>query len=104
MTYGETMPLLTPEQITAYLNRLGLQQSGPPNLGTLNTLQLAHQRHIPFENLNIHLGRPMQLDLPTVYCKVVQEKRGGTVTNSTACLLLCSRRLSSKWSCIRPES
>lgn len=67
---------LNPEQVTAYLRRLGVNAPGPPTPETLNTLHVAHQERIPFENLDIHLGRPIRLELPSVYGKIVENGRG----------------------------
>jgi N-hydroxyarylamine O-acetyltransferase len=43
----------------------------------LRELHLAHATHIPFENLDILLGRPIQLDLESLQAKLVHGKRGG---------------------------
>ena len=61
----------------SYLQRL--QYTGPlePNLETLTQLQLAHLLSIPFENLDIHTGREIQLDTEKLFQKIVEEKRGG---------------------------
>ena len=32
---------------------------------------------VPFENLDIHLGHPIKLDIPSFYDKVVRRRRGG---------------------------
>jgi N-hydroxyarylamine O-acetyltransferase len=44
---------------------------------TLAGLHAAHLRQIPFENLDIHLGRPIRLDLDHLWRKIVDERRGG---------------------------
>src|SRR6516225_6723599 len=43
----------------------------------LRELHLAHATHIPFENLDILLGRPIRLDLESLQAKLVHGKRGG---------------------------
>lgn len=65
---------LTPAQVRAYLERLGLDPSQPHSLRELHR---AHLLSVPFENLDIHLGRPIQIDLDSVYRKVVEQRRGG---------------------------
>lgn len=62
---------------STYLQRI--QYSGPlqANLATLQALQRAHLLHVPFENLDIHQGVPIQLDLSRFYRKVVEQQRGG---------------------------
>ncbi|UOQ52676.1 arylamine N-acetyltransferase family protein [Hymenobacter cellulosivorans] len=59
----------------AYLARL--QYSGQPgaDLQTLRELQAAHLFRVPFENLDIHLGRP--IELAGSYAKIVEQGRGG---------------------------
>lgn len=60
-----------------YLQRINY--SGPlhPDLQTLTQLQLAHLLAIPFENLNIHAGRVIELAIDKLFHKIVEEKRGG---------------------------
>ncbi|TGE22435.1 arylamine N-acetyltransferase [Hymenobacter aquaticus] len=59
----------------AYLAHL--QYTGPltVNLPTLRELQAAHLLRVPFENLDIHLGRP--IELAGSYAKIVEQGRGG---------------------------
>lgn len=68
---------LTPEQVITYLRRLGIKAPGPPTLATLNALHVAHQQRLPFENLDIHLGRPIILNLSEIAGKVLNSGRGG---------------------------
>ena len=48
-----------------------------PNLSVLTALQEAHLLAVPFENLDIHAGKEIVLDLPRLFQKVVTMKRGG---------------------------
>jgi N-hydroxyarylamine O-acetyltransferase len=43
----------------------------------LEAIHLAHATHIPFENLDILLGRPIALDLASLQAKLVTGGRGG---------------------------
>lgn len=43
----------------------------------LNAIHLAHATSIPFENLDILLGRPIRLDLDSLQAKLVRGGRGG---------------------------
>ena len=63
--------------LDAYLERV--RWSGPlrADLETLAGLQRAHMRAIPFENLDVLLGRRPRLDLPALQRKLVRERRGG---------------------------
>jgi N-hydroxyarylamine O-acetyltransferase len=61
----------------AYLKRI--RYAGPlsPSPETLRALHHAHMLTVPFENLDIHLGRPIVLELPRLYDKIVNQRRGG---------------------------
>jgi N-hydroxyarylamine O-acetyltransferase len=61
----------------AYLKRLGFHRHDGPTLESLAALQRAHLEHIPFENLDIHLGNPVILDEELLYEKIVNRHRGG---------------------------
>lgn len=66
-----------PMHIDTYLDRIRYFASRKPTLDTLHALQKAHLHNVPFENLDIPLGRPIVLTLQSQYQKVVQEERGG---------------------------
>ncbi len=61
----------------AYLERIGYEGSLEPTLETLQNLHRAHLFAIPYENLDIHLGQPLTLELPQIFDKLVTQKRGG---------------------------
>ncbi len=61
----------------AYLARIGLDGAFEPSAATLNLLHVAHLRHIPFENLDVRLGRAIRLDVPSLQEKLVHARRGG---------------------------
>ncbi|WP_345236486.1 arylamine N-acetyltransferase [Hymenobacter saemangeumensis] len=58
-----------------YLARIGYSGDCTPSLAVLRALQRAHLLQVPFENLDIHLGRPIVLGHS--YHKVVSLRRGG---------------------------
>ena len=60
-----------------YLDRIGYAGEATPTRKALGALQEAHLLSVPFENLDIHAGIPILLDLPRLYKKVVQMRRGG---------------------------
>jgi N-hydroxyarylamine O-acetyltransferase len=63
--------------IDAYLARLRYRGGREPTLATLRALHLAHVTQIPFENLDILLGRPIRIDLDSLQEKLVFGQRGG---------------------------
>lgn len=63
--------------LPAYLARIGYSGGFAPTRATLDALHAAHATAIPFENLDILLGRPIRLDLASVQAKLVAGRRGG---------------------------
>ena len=63
--------------LSAYLDRIGYSGSTDPSAETLRAIHRAHMLAVPFENLDIHLGRPIVCDEARFLHKVVQERRGG---------------------------
>jgi N-hydroxyarylamine O-acetyltransferase len=65
--------------LPAYLDRIGVSRadSRAPTLDTLRALHLGHSTTIPFENLDVLLGRPIRLDLASLQAKLVEARRGG---------------------------
>ena len=63
---------------TTYLQRLGLASKDlPPTLASLRLLQHLHALAIPFENLDIHYGPEITLDIDRIFDKVMEGNRGG---------------------------
>jgi N-hydroxyarylamine O-acetyltransferase len=60
-----------------YLGRIAYGGSTTPTYETLAGLVAAHTGRVPFENLDVLLGRPIRLDLAAVQDKVVRQGRGG---------------------------
>lgn len=63
--------------LEACLSRIGYDGPRAPDPATLAALQEAFLIAIPFENLDIHLGRPIVLETERFYAKIVGERRGG---------------------------
>lgn len=61
----------------AYLARIGYQGSLTPSIETLRGRHRAHVMTVPFENLDIHLGRAISLDPADLFRKIVVDRRGG---------------------------
>lgn len=64
-------------QIDAYLARIGYSGPHTPTAETLRQLHRAHMFAVPFENLDIPLGNPIAISLPSFYAKIVERRRGG---------------------------
>ncbi|MDP6343015.1 MAG: arylamine N-acetyltransferase, partial [Alphaproteobacteria bacterium] len=63
--------------LDAYLARIGHAGPRDVNAETLRALHRAHLETVPFENLDIHLGRPIVLNEAALFEKIVGRRRGG---------------------------
>jgi N-hydroxyarylamine O-acetyltransferase len=63
--------------LDAYLHRIGHATEVAPTAESLAALHRAHVASIPFENLDIVLGRGIAVDLDSVQEKLVGRRRGG---------------------------
>jgi N-hydroxyarylamine O-acetyltransferase len=63
--------------LDAYLARLRLPARVTVDAEGLGRLQRAHRQSIPFENLDVLLGRPIRIDSDAVFAKLVGQGRGG---------------------------
>ena len=73
MSEGESEHLDLP----AYLRRIEYAGERKASRAVLEALHQAHVTHIPFENLDILLGRAIALDLDSLQAKLVAGRRGG---------------------------
>ncbi len=64
-------------QIQPYLQRIHYTGPLQVDIRTLRALHRAHLFTVPFENLDIHLKRPIVLDEQHLYDKIVNHGRGG---------------------------
>lgn len=67
---------MTDAETTKYLNRIQLNDCHP-NLEGLTKLQEHHMEYIPFENLDIVVGREIRLTYQHLFEKIITKKRGG---------------------------
>jgi N-hydroxyarylamine O-acetyltransferase len=72
--------------LAGYLRRVEYEGALEPTEEVLRALHLAHATHIPFENLDILLGRPIRLDLASLQAKLVHGGRGGYCFEQNALL------------------
>ena len=70
-------PPLSAQQLDRYFARIGYRGPRDATLATLRALHRAHLLAIPYENLDIHLGRQITLDPEATFTKLVDERRGG---------------------------
>ena len=63
--------------MSEYWKRIGLENMPPATESGLRALQLAQRLSIPFENLDVRLGREIKLDHKTIFEKLVTRGRGG---------------------------
>ncbi|HQT78806.1 MAG TPA: arylamine N-acetyltransferase [Rhodopila sp.] len=80
--------------LDAYLNRIGgLPMPPAPSLPVLQAIVARHTATIPFENLDVVLGRPVRLDLDSIQAKLVARQRGGYCFEHNTLLHAALRRL-----------
>lgn len=60
-----------------YLDRIGFVARPSDEPDAVAALQSAHRLAIGFENLDVMLGRPIRIDAPSVFDKIVVNGRGG---------------------------
>ena len=63
--------------INSYIQRINYNGPLEPTIDTLCALHRAHMLSVPFENLDIPLGRRILLDEASLFEKIVNRKRGG---------------------------
>lgn len=68
---------MSDHDLEAYFARIGY--NGPPDAtrATLQAIHAHHARAIPYENLDVLLGRPIRLDPAALEQKLVRDRRGG---------------------------
>jgi N-hydroxyarylamine O-acetyltransferase len=64
-------------ELDLYFERIGYQGPRTPSLPVLNALTAAHTQSIPFENLDVLLGRGIDLGFDALFDKLVRRRRGG---------------------------
>jgi N-hydroxyarylamine O-acetyltransferase len=64
-------------KLQRYLDRINYGGSLEPSFATLAALQEAHVCSVPFENLDVQLGRPLSTSIQEAYEKIVINMRGG---------------------------
>jgi N-hydroxyarylamine O-acetyltransferase len=63
--------------LQAYLDRIGFEGTPRRDLDTLTAVHRGHVLNIPFENIDVLLGRTVDFDLERIFDKIVNRGRGG---------------------------
>lgn len=79
--------------LDGYFRRIGHAGPRQPTLEVLTALTAAHAQSIPFENVDVLLGRPIRLDNASLYRKLVTARRGGYCFEQNGLLLVVLRQL-----------
>ena len=90
------MGRLTDAELGVYLTRIGIGEAPAADSVGLRALQLAHRRAIPFENLDVLLGRGVSLDPAAIFTKLVTMPRGGYCFEHNALFLTALRTIGFK--------
>lgn len=95
--FGDTMTLEWPASdapdVDRYLARIGYDGPREPTAEVLRRLQVAHMKAVPFENLDIALGRPISLATSALVDKILTRGRGGFCYELNALFAWLLRRL-----------
>ena len=80
----------------SYLKRIGYRGPLTPHIDVLRRMHHRHLLTVPFENLDIHVGRPIILDERFFYEKIVENRRGGYCYELNGCFAWLLKRLGFK--------
>ncbi len=64
-------------QLSDYLRRIDWSGPATPTLDTLGALLRRHNHCVPFENLDVQLGKKLTTSVEEAYAKIVDDRRGG---------------------------
>ncbi len=91
-TFGE-FPMTFALDLNAYFARIGYQGPREPSLDVLHAITAAHAQAIPFENLDVLVGRPIRVEIEAIVPKLVIARRGGYCFEQNSLLLHVLGRL-----------
>jgi len=74
--------------LDAYFARIGYTGPVAPALEVLNDVMHAHVQSVPFENLDVLLGRGIDLAPEALHRKIIEQRRGGYCFEQNGLLLL----------------
>ncbi len=64
-------------KLADYLCRIDYQGPVEPSLGCLTAIHRQHLMQVSYENLDVQLDRPVDLDIERIFEKIVHRRRGG---------------------------
>jgi N-hydroxyarylamine O-acetyltransferase len=64
-------------ELADYLERIGYAGPVVPDQACLDAIHRHHLLSISYENLDVQLGRPVDLDIERIFDKIVRRRRGG---------------------------
>ena len=73
--------------LDAYVRRIAYHGPRAASLAVLTDLIACHSATIPFENIDVFLGRPIPIDAASVAAKLVDRGRGGYCFEQNTLLL-----------------
>src|ERR1051325_3837174 len=79
--------MLSDAQLQAYFARIGYNGPREATLAAPSGLAAPHATSIPFENIDVLLGRGAKLDSEALFDKVVERRRGGYCFEHNSLLL-----------------
>lgn len=79
--------------LDAYFQRIGYDGPREPSSAVLSDIVHAHVLTIPFENLDVLLGNPIQLDAASLQKKLIHDRRGGYCFEQNGLLLLVLKEM-----------
>lgn len=82
-----------PIDLDGYFTRIGYAGPRTPTLDVLHALTEAHAESIPFENVDVLLGRPIRLEPQALFAKLVVAHRGGYCFEQNGLFMAVLRRL-----------
>src|SRR5690625_837668 len=85
--------MTSPLSLDAYFKRIGDGGRTAVEPQTLHDLSAAHVQAIPFENIDILLRRPIEIEPQAIFDKLVTRRRGGYCFEHNGLMLEALRRL-----------
>ncbi len=64
-------------KLAQYLERIGFKGAPTVDIATLRAIHHHHLLNIPYENLDVQLGAPLDFDMDRIFDKLVHQRRGG---------------------------